>query len=129
MPSHTPENFAPQRILLDRGHRIIDIVYDSRRAGRGITKNLGPPHSLVAEAQTQTSHAVSTRSACDLCGGLRVCLPSKEQEAFDNSGCTGTGEPVLDFWYVPGGSMLSLATPPAVALKVKIFKGTSGISL
>jgi len=75
-------------------------------------------------------HEVPTLDTRNLCGSLGVCLSSKVQEALYNQGCTGTGEPVLDFWYVPRGLSRISLTPSwrSSVLKSENLKGTSGIS-
>ena len=92
-----------------------------------VYKNLGAAHfSLQQSFKSRTGHGTSTRNACDLCGSRHVHFSSKAQEASYDQGCAGTTEPILDFWYVPGGS--TLTSLEVGGLNAEIFKGTSGIS-
>lgn len=64
-------------------------------------QKLGSPHSTPQQKFKQrASHGISTRSTHDLCGSHRIWPFSKAQGTFYNQGYPGTGEPVLDFWYV-----------------------------
>jgi len=70
-----------------------------------------PRSSLQQIFRCATSHAVSTRSSRNLCGGLCVRGSPNAQEAFYDQGCARTGKPILDFWYVLRWSTRTLSPP------------------
>ena len=50
------------------------------------------------------------------------------QETFDDQRCAGSGEPALDFWYVPGDlTWPLLASGRTIVLSAKNLKDISGI--